>query len=362
MSWEPLTPAAASRPIPTEPAWIFGAGQFGRAMASACVENGLKIRGFIETVPTQSELSGLPLKNWEAARREGLDVPVIIGIFNRNTPYDHLADLASSFGFRNLIFPWDLYARLEDSLGWRYWLKSPEWHRDHESELSLAYSLLADETSRNCLRSVVAFRMGCNLRFGSYTHPESQYFNELTLPRFKDGRLSYLDGGAYNGDSYLSLVTKSPVKRAVLFEPDPGGYISLVHTLRSHGESALCLPLALSRGHVSLSFAGGQGEAAHLDPNGDVTITAAAIDDLLNGEEISFIKLDIEGAEIDALIGAEETIKRYHPTLAISAYHRAEDLWTIITLVNSFNHKYRFFMRQHGFNTFELVLYAVPYA
>jgi hypothetical protein len=70
--------------------------------------------------------------------------------------------------------------------------------------------------------------------------------------------------------------------------------------------------------------------------------------------------MNIEGAEIDALDGARRTIARCLPKLAISAYHRPNDLWRIALLVREMSSKYELFLRQHDGGVIETVLYALP--
>jgi hypothetical protein len=85
-----------------------------------------------------------------------------------------------------------------------------------------------------------------------------------------------------------------------------------------------------------------------------------ALDDLLRGQSTDFIKLDVEGGEIAALKGAADVILRCRPVLAISFYHRPQDLWEIPQLLRTLCPDYQFFLRQHYFNSFDSVLYAVP--
>jgi hypothetical protein len=67
--------------------------------------------------------------------------------------------------------------------------------------------------------------------------------------------------------------------------------------------------------------------------DGGTEIEVTTIDDVVGEERVMFIKMNIEGAEIDALKGATRTIRRWRPKLAISAYHRPSDLWRIPRLV-----------------------------
>lgn len=82
------------------------------------------------------------------------------------------------------------------------------------------------------------------------------------------------------------------------------------------------------------------------------------LDDFLQ-EKVTFIKMDIEGAEMDALKGAEQTIRKYKPKLAISIYHEENDFWEIPLLIKSFVPEYQFYVRHHSDNCSETILYAI---
>ena len=84
------------------------------------------------------------------------------------------------------------------------------------------------------------------------------------------------------------------------------------------------------------------------------------LDELLVNEQPSFIKMDIEGAEYDALSGCKQTIERYHPILAICLYHRQEDLWRIPLLIHSVSKKYDLYLRRYSDECWEQVCYAIP--
>ena len=83
-------------------------------------------------------------------------------------------------------------------------------------------------------------------------------------------------------------------------------------------------------------------------------------DDLPDG--FTFLKMDIEGAEYNALLGAEQTIRRHSPKLAICVYHGYDDLWRIPALIESFNPNYTFYLRHNGGNLIptEFVLLCKP--
>ena len=82
---------------------------------------------------------------------------------------------------------------------------------------------------------------------------------------------------------------------------------------------------------------------------------------LTDVQSISFIKMDIEGAEKEALQGSEKIIKKFLPVMAICVYHKLEDLFAVWRIIEYYaNDRYRFYLRQYRFGDSETVLYAVP--
>jgi FkbM family methyltransferase len=318
------------------------------------------VQGFVQTVPTAAEVDGHPVRSWAELSEADRCQALLIGIFNRDTPFDGLVQLATDAGCQRVLLPWDFYGQFKPQLGWRYWLADPALLQAHAADLTRIHTRLADDASRECLRRLVAFRLGQGLGYAGFTHDEPQYFNALTLRALPAAGVRYLDGGAYNGDSFRELVAAAPVSQAWLFEPDPANYAQLAAQVREARWPGLCLPLALSDRYGILRFSSGLGEAGHLDAHGDEAIATVAIDELLAGQGVDFIKLDVEGAEVAALRGAANTLRAHRPVLALSCYHRPEDLWQLSDLLDELAPGYRLYLRQHTRNSFDLVLYAVP--
>ena len=91
---------------------------------------------------------------------------------------------------------------------------------------------------------------------------------------------------------------------------------------------------------------------------GEEVIKARSIDSILQGERCTFIKMDIEGAELSALKGAANTIRQYKPKLAISVYHKLEDIVEIPLYIHSLCGEYEFFLRHYASGASETILYA----
>lgn len=111
-----------------------------------------------------------------------------------------------------------------------------------------------------------------------------------------------------------------------------------------------------SMGNGSSSF----GEKDGISTVIEVFVTT--IDSVLNGGRADFIKMDIEGAELEAIKGAKNTIQKYHPQLAISVYHKTEDILELPKLILEYNPRYKLYLRHYSITDSETVLYAIDNA
>lgn len=186
---------------------------------------------------------------------------------------------------------------------------------------------------------------------------EETYFDkDIMMPDFKE---VFIDCGFYDGESSRQFTKwcAQGYEKIVAFEPDKKNYEKAckvkdierleLHNLGCWSEKAL------------LSFKSGLGEASYIDQDGNDAINAETIDHILQGERCTFIKMDIEGAELNALKGAKNTIIRYHPKLAISIYHKSDDIIKIPIYILTLYPKYRLYIRHYTFNRCDTVLYAV---
>lgn len=344
---------------PTVTTWIYGAGTFGRDVAAALQAHGKEVAGFIELHPRQTNAWGFPVRALADCCPRPQHEQVLVAVFNRLHPLSKIQQDLQDIGFDQVLMPWDYYGQLADQLGWRYWLEDSQFLPQHQDLLEHVLSKLADPISRQCLTDVTAFRSGFNLPYASQRHALPQYFNELTLP-FLPPVTNYVDGGAYDGDTYRHLADQTKIGQAWLFEPDASNFELLRKNLPESSQACVhLLPLALSERHERLAFSDGGGEASCVSASGSVGITAVALDDVVGTSPVNFIKLAVEGGERAALLGAKRTIERHAPILALSAYHRPADLWDLIDTIDHFGCGYRYWLRQHHFNSFDLVLYAI---
>jgi hypothetical protein len=103
------------------------------------------------------------------------------------------------------------------------------------------------------------------------------------------------------------------------------------------------------------------GTSSSIVETGEVVVETDSIDNVLGGKRATLIKMDIEGAELAALKGAEGTIKAWKPKMAICIYHKKEDLWEIQDYIQRIVPEYKFYIRAYEETCTEVVLYALPY-
>jgi FkbM family methyltransferase len=175
----------------------------------------------------------------------------------------------------------------------------------------------------------------------------------------------FVDCGAFDGDTLRQFlaVSKGSFEKYIALEPDPGNFSKLEETV-SGLSVGVRQRIELTRAAVSdsdgtLRFSSGAGPSSHVG-EGDLEVEAVALDRFLGTNRPTFIKMDIEGAEPEALAGAARHIRDEAPILAISCYHRQDHLWSIPLLINSINGNYAFYLRPHDLEGWDLVCYAIP--
>ena len=176
----------------------------------------------------------------------------------------------------------------------------------------------------------------------------------------------FVDCGAFDGDTvrmFKKVTKRMGVKNynCVCFEPDADNFVSLKH---NHPDVTAFNCGVWSETTV-LCFSTGNGDASKVVDGMEnkagssiVKIPVRCIDDIDECKGASFIKMDIEGSEQNALIGAKETIIKNRPKLAICIYHSDEDMIKIPKMIHEWVPEYRLYIRHHSNTLAETVLYA----
>lgn len=177
----------------------------------------------------------------------------------------------------------------------------------------------------------------------------------------------FWDVGAYTGDTIDAFIEQSgqKFKEIVAFEPNGANYRACLERISTYSEK---VQKRISMHHCGLSNE--EGEAYF---SAEVSISGGTgtgkekcairrIENILSPEElynVSYIKMDVEGGELPILHSLQNVIEKCYPKLAISIYHKPEDIWTIPLFLKQIQPRYAFYLRHHSNWIYDTVLYAV---
>ena len=235
-------------------------------------------------------------------------------------------------------------------------ISSEGWDNKKE-ELNQVKDQLYDDVSVNVFESFQKFVITGKDEFPTIS--KNPYFPD-DIPRQKSP-LRMLDCGAFTGDTIIQAQElEYSIELVHAFEPDLNNYKILVENVKNIGD-VISWPCGVSNKTKILKFANQGNMGSFVTDNGDEIIQCTSIDDCLINCNLNFIKMDIEGSEFDALCGAEKTIKKYLPRLAISLYHLPDDIWKIpLWLKNIYKDGARYYLRNHSRTIADTILYVIP--
>ena len=242
------------------------------------------------------------------------------------------------------------------------------------NEILEVLDLLEDHFSKRVYAEMIIARI-TNQPFSEDLYTKDQYF---CLRPFLDINSNevFVDLGAYVGDTIEQYIQSKmgTFSKIFAFEPDVRNMEALQHRVnRLYKEWALSedriIPVkaGVSKQSTTLSMSNSNSDTPSLGANflntnepGMEQIQIFSIDDYFINQKISFLKADIESFELDMLMGAEKTILRDRPIIAVCIYHNAMDMWRIPLWLSKTLPDYTFRIRHHTHLFCETVLYAYP--
>jgi len=343
---------------------LYGAGNCGRATAALARNQGFEVKAFLDQrADAGRSIYGLPCyspSSPEARQLAAAGIPLGLAIFNCATDVQPIIQSLRDMHFARILSFYELHEHLQGEP--QFWLTSRRFYRDWSTEIMEGFDLFQDEESNRVYYDYIALRLTFDTALLGKPDQANQYFPaDLPRPRMP---LRMIDGGAFTGDTIQMVLAKGlAVAALAAFEPDPGNFQKLSQfagkSLEQLGDVSL-FPCGLGRETAVGRFAEGQGGGSALNSGGKTFVQIVALDQVLPNFAPTFIKLDIEGAEPDALLGAAGLIDRSQPTLAICVYHKPEHLWVIPRLIRRLMPQGRLALRSHQFNGFDVVAYAIP--
>lgn len=342
-------------------AYVFGARRLGRTVGEGLRARGCAVSSFLDNNKSVwgDEVDGSSVSGVVSSLDRS--TPVIIA--TTRFPYSIARQLQTA-GFQTVIpypamtlldpehFPPEIpyisiYADIPENRG-----------------LYLAeYINYVDDRSRQVLDRILQYRLTLDASYIQDINDceSGQYFDPELMP-LSDAEV-FVDAGGFDGTTSKTFVQRAggSYDHIYYFEPDEALMQRSRQVLNGLSEITYCQAGAYSYSGVARFCTTGttNGSVSADSQAGDIEIKVRRIDDVVDRPP-TIIKMDIEGAEPEALSGAAETIRRHAPRLAIAAYHRGPDLWQLAGLIRSLNPSYEIGLRHYTESGLETVLYAIP--
>ena len=222
---------------------------------------------------------------------------------------------------------------------------------------------IEDELSLKVLDNILMFRITMDRKYilNAYNLSkceEGQYFDNNILKL--SSKEVFIDGGAYKGETteqFLHIV-HNKYKQIDIFEPDDDLYKEVKKRVKGKNINFHLAGLGNRKGVLRFNKTGDTGGC--INENGVNKIQVETIDNILKSVPATFIKLDIEGAELEAIYGARNNIINFSPKMVISSYHKSEDLWKLFYEVKKLNSNYSIYIRHYSKSITDTDFYYIP--
>lgn len=345
----------------SSPLVLYGAGNSGRKTLKFLRAMGFKVVAMIDR-SAKNAIEGCPVFHPDDPALSSLvkdGCTAVVTVFNPGVDPLPIQELLQSKGFHRVVGAVELHqvVTVEDA----YWLSTIERMVPTVEDANWLFDRLSDEASQLTLIDAVALRRTHDpLRLRFPTIHDQYCPADIPLPK---KNVRFIDGGAFNGDTLSNLLEVGFGFEAIAaFEPDPINYMELSKRAR---ELLTCReislwPCGLDKTLRQLRFRSTGLASSTIDESGEVIIQTISLDEALPTFKPTYVKLDVEGAEHDALIGMSKILQKDRPALAVSIYHKPADLWELPKLIDKLFPNSQFFLRSHAWNGFDLVLYVLP--
>lgn len=335
--------------LPGVKKYVFGINEYADNIAAQ-----FEIDGFIDEFTTELTHRGKPILKLADVPKQSMIVSSVTSARPR-TALEKLRGNDFSYSID--------YFRFADASAGRIEQIKPiaEMRTDfHENVATYQWlrGLLADQQSVNTFDRVMEFRLGGSLySLNDFScRIDEQYFEPFLA--LKPGEV-FVDGGGYDGFTTLEFVKRCPKYGAVHFFEPSNGNITLAKNNLTSIRNIVYHNVGLFDAKTRLQFDAGQGSGSRISEAGSEVVAMDTLDDTVS-EKVSFIKLDLEGAEIAALRGMSRHLKEDHPKLAVAVYHDPSHFRQIPKIILGIRDDYKVYLRHYTESWTETIMFFIP--
>lgn len=344
---------------------LFGAGPLGQATLSGLRKISIHPLCFCDNNSSlwESSVDGMEVLSPAAAVERYKDsAAFVVTVYNGSNPRRQLRDM----GCQCVVHFAALYWKYADQFIPSSCMGLAHGMWDYADDIRLGYSVLADEHSRAVFREQLHWRLNpVSDRMLPPSAVQETYFPPDIVTPVADEVL--VDCGAYDGDTIRAFLSRrnNKVSKIYALEPDSENRVRLeryrTSLPRDLAARISILPFAVGNRSGFVEFESGNLVRSKVTSTAEGEATECrTLDDICAGIGSTYIKMDIEGSEPEAIEGATKVLNRDFPVLAACIYHRWEHLWQIPALIRSITEHHRIFLRRYAEDCWELVCYAVP--
>lgn len=318
--------------------YIFGAKCLGRFAQKECEKNSITVHGFVSN---GGDTFSPDILNAE-------DCVIVASIYHVD-----ICKQLDAVGIKNHIY-YECLAQADERFRVYHetaFLGIFDEMEEHGREYDHVYSLFGDDLSREIYRNVLKYRMTFDTRYTIRAHALSeqggqQDLDNVILHRLDGESPVFFDVGGFDGQSTIDFINKvNNYKKVYFFEPDENMMLKSQKRLRKNHDIEF-IQAGIGAVNGSSQFDSIEDGGGSVSTVGRQTIRIIPLDEFLTSE-LSYIKMDIEGAELDAICGAERFIKEKHPLLSVSVYHRPGDIHCLTKKILEFNPQYHIYIRHY---------------
>lgn len=234
-----------------------------------------------------------------------------------------------------------------------------DYIKNNSDKINQLINLLDDEVSLKTVDNILCARLTGDFNFFKKVYNEKLFFPEKIFEFTNDE--TFLDAGSYRGEIIRLFINQvnGSFKKINAFEPDNSNYNYLKKNIRKWGikDRSNIYNMALYNKNCNLDFNISDIET-QVEKESNNGIKAVTIDEFFDQEKNTFIKIHVQGCEINVLEGAQEIISKNKPKLAVVINQKPKDLWLVPLKIKSMNNDYRIYIRHHSVSSVYTVCYA----
>lgn len=339
---------------------LFGAAVLGKEFLKNCQEANISVLAFSDNDKSKwnSHILGIKVIAPADLSKFPKNTPIIITIMHDFIIEKQLRKL----GFNNVFSHTYFAALYPKKFHYSTWQSSEKYIRNDYKRIIKFYRLLKDNKSKKTVKQLIKHRLTLNYKelSGAIDNVTKVYFDPEIVKMGKNE--IFVDGGAFTGDTLANFIkkTKSNFGGYYGFEPDKNNFKNLNNYVKHMKNKKINIfNVGLGLKNQSVRFESEGSMSSRITNTGGTVIKIQALDKNMDKIRPTFIKLDIEGFEKEALMGMKKIIANHKPKLAISVYHKPTDLWSLPLLIWKLNKNYKLYIRHYTKTFHETVCYAI---